>query len=106
MTKVKNGVIKEGNKMSRIVNKIGEIYLDCALHPTLCEGISVEDDYVEGVSLIDGTRPRSCSLACCYPVRLSVTEALEWIIAWKTGGDKAAGDKWKKEYDVMSTTTH
>lgn len=52
----------------------GEIYEDCAFHPVLCTG--VDGDEVEGISLIDGSHPRSCSLQHCGVVRLSIEDAV------------------------------
>jgi len=54
----------------------GDIYEDCAYHPCLC--VRVEDDNVEGISLIDGSFPRSCSIAHCGVRRLTAEEAWEW----------------------------
>lgn len=54
---------------------VGDIYEDCAYHPVLCMGISYEDDNVLGISLIDGSQPRSCSLRHCGVRKLTVEEA-------------------------------
>jgi hypothetical protein len=57
---------------------VGLIYEDCAFHPVLCTSLSVEDDEMRGISLIDGSTPRSCSPRHCGPVPLTVAEAV-WI---------------------------
>ena len=54
---------------------VGDIYEDCDYHPCLCVSISTEDDDISGISLIDGTQPRSCSLIHCGIRKLSVAEA-------------------------------
>jgi len=51
----------------------GQIYEDCAFHPCLCLGSG--DGYVWGISLIDGTQPRSCDLRMCGVRILSLAEA-------------------------------
>jgi hypothetical protein len=55
----------------------GDIYEDCAYHPVLCTYISYADDEVMGISLVDGTAPRSCSLRHCGVRKLSLAEAVE-----------------------------
>jgi len=53
--------------------KPGDIYEDCAYHPCLCVGATEHD--VWGVSLIDGSQPRSCDIQSCGVRLLSVAEA-------------------------------
>jgi len=56
----------------------GDIYEDCAYHPVLCTWR--DGDEVAGISLIDGSRPRSCSLTHCGVVKLdlaAVDQAVE-----------------------------
>ena len=55
---------------------VGDIYEDCAFHPVLCTRVDYEVDKLEGISLIDGSAPRSCSLRYCGPFRLTVEDAL------------------------------
>lgn len=55
----------------------GDLYEDCAHHPCLCVGVSEEDDGIWGISLIDGSYPRSCSLNHCGVQKLTVDEAWE-----------------------------
>ncbi len=56
----------------------GDVYEDSAYHPCLCIGVDYEDDEIWGVSLIDGSAPRSCSLLNSGIRKLSVDEA--WLI--------------------------
>jgi hypothetical protein len=55
----------------------GDLYEDCAYHPCLCVGVSVADDEIWGISLIDGSYPRSCSLNHCDVRKVGVEEAWE-----------------------------
>ena len=59
---------------------VGKFYEDCAYHPVLCTEIS-EDD-LSGISLIDGSSPRSCSLKHCAPRPLTFEEAIEIKENW------------------------
>ncbi len=54
----------------------GNYYEDCAFHPCLC--ISSDDDEITGVSLVDGSHPRACSIPHCGVRRLTFEEALHW----------------------------
>ncbi|MDX2087354.1 MAG: hypothetical protein SFX73_05870 [Kofleriaceae bacterium] len=69
---------------------IGDIYEDCAFHPVRCEGVEDEDGDVAvwGVSMIDGTRPRSCSLSHCGVIKLTEDEAQRRIEAYKADGKR------------------
>lgn len=60
---------------------IGDIYEDCSYHPVRCRLVSIDggDDTVMGVSLIDGTEPRCCSLRYCGVIRMTEKEAEERI---------------------------
>jgi hypothetical protein len=51
----------------------GEIYEDCAFHPCLCMGSG--NGEVWGISLIDGSQPRSCDLRVCGVRILTPEEA-------------------------------
>jgi hypothetical protein len=53
----------------------GDIYEDTFLHPCLCVGIS--DGFAWGISLIDGSQPRSCDLVMSGIRKLSLAEAWE-----------------------------
>lgn len=62
-----------------------DIYLDCNNHPVLCTGTEF-DDGVEGISLIDGSGPRSCSIKHCAPVKIDLKTAMEIVDhVYKTG---------------------
>jgi hypothetical protein len=56
--------------------RAGDFYEDCAYHPCLC--IRVLDGEVSGVSLVDGSSPRSCDVSHCGIRRLTLEEALTW----------------------------
>lgn len=56
---------------------VGDIYEDSGYHPVLCTAIDYENDDISGISLIDGSYPRSCSLRHPGIRKLSVEEALE-----------------------------
>jgi len=60
--------------MSEIV--VGGFYYDCAYHPVLCT--ESDEEGVAGISLVDGSMPRSCSLKHCAPKPLTLKQAL-WI---------------------------
>ena len=57
--------------------KPGDIYEDCAYHPVLCLGVDYTKDEIWGVSLVDGTYPRSCSLIHCGVRKLTPRQAWE-----------------------------
>ena len=54
----------------------GGIYEDCAYHPVLCTKVDEEERDLEGISLIDGSMPRACSIDHCGPGLLSIRGAL------------------------------
>ena len=59
--------------------KPGDIYEDSAYHPVLCVGVETPGgDGIWGISLIDGSEPRSCSILHSGVRKLSVDEA--WTI--------------------------
>ena len=62
------------NDMKKRRVRVGEIYQDCTYHPVLCTESSADD--VLGISLIDGTYPRSCSPMHCGIRRLTLKQAL------------------------------
>jgi hypothetical protein len=53
----------------------GDIYEDVFYHPCLALGVSYENDEIWGVSLIDGSHPRSMSLAHNDVRKISLDEA-------------------------------
>ncbi|MEJ3651490.1 hypothetical protein WEH80_00590 [Actinomycetes bacterium KLBMP 9759] len=61
----------------------GDIYEDCAFHPVLCTYIS-EDDEIRGISLIDATTPRACSLGHCGVIKLSIADVIAARADWPT----------------------
>lgn len=67
---------------------VGDIYEDCAYHPVLCISVDYENDDISGISLIDGSYPRSCSLRHCGVRKLTVEEA--WQIRRKGPSDPEA----------------
>jgi hypothetical protein len=52
--------MSQRNEFGDLIISPGEIYEDCAYHPCLCLG--TEGGEVWGISLIDGSQPRSCDL--------------------------------------------
>ncbi|MDX1535278.1 MAG: hypothetical protein R3346_00750 [Candidatus Spechtbacterales bacterium] len=58
--------------------KPGDIYLDCFNHPVLCTE-AIDDDFggmdLVGISLLDGSAPRSCSTRHCSVLKITVEEA-------------------------------
>ena len=54
----------------------GDYYEDCAFHPCLCT--RVNDDEINGISLVDGSSPRGCSAGHCGVRKLTFAEALHW----------------------------
>ena len=69
------------NKLNRAFKKLaikpGDIYEDCSYHPVLCLGVNYKTDEIWGVSLLDGSHPRSCSLLHCGVRKLSPKQAWE-----------------------------
>ncbi|RSS34493.1 hypothetical protein [Streptomyces sp. WAC08241] len=57
--------------------QVGDIYEDCSFHPVLCTAVDeVAGTVLSGVSLIDGSSPRSCDALYCGPVRIPVEEVM------------------------------
>ena len=61
----------------RLGIKPGDIYEDCSYHPVLCLGVDYKRDEIWGVSLVDGSYPRSCSLLQCGVRKLNPKQAWE-----------------------------
>ncbi|MDO7843282.1 hypothetical protein [Sphingomonas immobilis] len=55
----------------------GDLYEDVFYHPCLCVAVDEENDGIWGISLIDGSYPRSTSLLFSVPRKLAVEEAWE-----------------------------
>lgn len=70
----------------------GDYYEDCAFHPCLC--IRVDGDELLGVSLVDGTYPRGCSIGHCGVRRLSLQEALHWKFFGPSDQDVPSDRQW------------
>ena len=58
--------------------QVGDIFEDCSFHPVLCLGADYKNDQLWGVSLVDGSQPRCCSLLRCGVRKLTPQEA--WTI--------------------------
>jgi hypothetical protein len=67
---IKFGIGKNRSKTFRI----GDIYWDCSYHPVLCTSANYWD--LEGISLIDGTYPRCCSIRQCGITKINLKQAL------------------------------
>ncbi len=62
-------------KKKQLNLSVGDIYEDCAYHPVRCTSIDFEEDDITGISLVDSSGPRSCSLYHCGVRKLSEEEA-------------------------------
>lgn len=81
----------------------GDMYEDCDYHPVLCTSSSIEEDHVEGISLIDGSMPRSCSYVHCDVQRLSVAEAVHLRQLWDDLFPKVVRDLYlKNKFEIIS----
>jgi hypothetical protein len=58
--------------------QVGNFFEDCRYEPMVCVRVSVDDDELVGVSLIDGRGPASCSISHCGPELLTNGQAV-WI---------------------------
>ncbi|UUN29189.1 hypothetical protein [Streptomyces sp. FIT100] len=57
--------------------RVGDVYEDCSFHPVLCTEIDNDGDVVlSGISLIDGTFPRSCDARHCGPIRIQFEDVM------------------------------
>ncbi|QKW44457.1 hypothetical protein [Streptomyces microflavus] len=55
--------------------RVGDIYEDCSFHPVFCTEIDDDGGVVlSGISLIDGSYPRSCDAQHCGPIRIPVVD--------------------------------
>lgn len=60
----------------------GDIYEDCSFRPALC---TLNDgDQIQGISLIDATAPRACSIGHCAVIKLSITDVIAARANWPT----------------------
>jgi hypothetical protein len=60
---------------ARIGIQAGDIYEDSARHPCLCIEVDYENDEIWGISLVDGSHPRACSLLSSGVRKMTVEEA-------------------------------
>jgi hypothetical protein len=79
----------------RLKIEVGDIYESCSYHPVLCLGADYKNDQVWGVSLIDGTHPRCCSLVHCGVRKLTPKQA--WEIKMKGPLDPEARERMAPE---------
>jgi hypothetical protein len=82
--------------------KPGDLFEDCAYHPVLCLGVDYKTDEVWGVSLIDGSYPRACSMLHCGVRRLTAKEA--WQIKMKGPPDSEARQRIKPDHRWWTRT--
>lgn len=69
--------------------KLGDIYEDCSFHPCLCVEVDGQGG-ISGISLVDGSFPRSCELQYCGVRKLTLEEAL----VWKNKGPQNLEEPW------------
>ena len=50
----------------------GDFYEDCSFHPVVCVEVDYDRDEIIGISLIDGSYMRSCSLRFCGVRKLTI----------------------------------
>jgi hypothetical protein len=58
----------------------GDIYEDGAYHPVLCT--HRDDDYIQGISLIDASTPHGCSLTHCGVAALTIADVIAARTDW------------------------
>lgn len=78
MPKMADGGSVAGDQPGEI--RPGDIYEDCSFHPVLCT--YVDGDEIGGVSLIDATAPRACSLGHCAVIKLSIADVIVARADW------------------------
>jgi hypothetical protein len=72
-----NGIVTEDQPEEF---KPGDIYEDCAFHPVLCTVIDGDD--IQGISLIDATAPRACTIGHCGVIKLSIADVIAARADW------------------------
>lgn len=75
--------------------EVGDVYEDCAYHPVLCLGVDYKQDNIWGISLIDGSFPRNCSLIHCGIRKITLKEA--WQIKLNGPPDKKIANTFPEE---------
>ncbi|MEH6415709.1 hypothetical protein [Pseudomonas sp. CGJS7] len=73
----------------------GDVYEDAFCHPCLCFGID-DAGFVWGVSLIDGSYPRTTDPHGSGIRRLTIEQAWEW----KQRGPESMAQAWKTEHGL------
>ncbi|MCP2363350.1 hypothetical protein HD597_010370 [Nonomuraea thailandensis] len=58
----------------------GDLYEDCSFHPVLCT--FNDGDRIEGISLIDASMPRACSVGFCGVIKLSIDDVIAARTDW------------------------
>jgi hypothetical protein len=69
----------------------GDYYEDCSYHPCLCITVDEDGDGLTGISLVDGSYPRSCSFRHCGVRKLTLSE----VVLWKQHGPQQLPEPWK-----------
>ena len=55
----------------------GDYYEDCSFHPCLCVAVDGQGG-ISGISLIDGSAPRSCDINHCGVRKLTLDDVMLW----------------------------
>jgi hypothetical protein len=61
----------------------GDFYIDCGNHPCLCT--ESDGDDLTGISLVDGSIPRCCSVRACRPRKITALGAIRIRLHGPTG---------------------
>jgi hypothetical protein len=59
----------------------GDLYEDCSFHPVLCT--HNDGETLNGISLIDGSGPRSCDLRYCGVIKLEISDVIAARADWR-----------------------
>ncbi len=70
----------------------GEIYEDTCYHPCLC--IAVDNGAALGISLIDGSYPRSADIGISNVRKLTPAEAWRWRMCGPEDADVSVTPRW------------
>lgn len=68
----------------------GDIYEDCSFHPVL--RTFNDGDQIEGISLIDASMPRACSVALCGVIKLSIDDVVAARTDWPAYLDRGKAE--------------
>jgi hypothetical protein len=77
--------------------QVGDYYESCSYEPCLC--IRVEDGAVYGISLVDGSYPKCCSVPGCGVRKLTLREALHWKFYGPLDSDIPDDAQWWQDFD-------